>query len=102
MQIKSILKNRSEIILDNINLTIKRNEIIGLVGESGSGKSMLGCAILDMVPSGCSITRGSIIPHFKSTKHISDLRGINLAMISQDPMQALNPCLLYTSPSPRD
>ena len=91
MQIKSILKNRSEIILDNINLTIKRNEIIGLVGESGSGKSMLGCAILDMVPSGCSITSGSIVPYFKSTKHISDLRGINLAMISQDPMQALNP-----------
>ena len=91
MQIKSIRKNRSEIILDNINLTIKRNEIIGLVGESGSGKSMLGCAILDMVPSGCSITSGSIVPYFKSTKNISDLRGINLAMISQDPMQALNP-----------
>ena len=52
---------------------------------------MLGCAILDMVPSGCSITSGSIVPYFKSTKHISDLRGINLAMISQDPMQALNP-----------
>ena len=69
MQIKSILKNRSEIILDNINLTIKRNEIVGLVGESGSGKSMLGCAILDMVPSGCSITSGSIVPYFKSTKH---------------------------------
>ena len=91
MQIKSIRKNRSEIILDNINLTIKRNEIIGLVGESGSGKSMLGCAILDMVPSGCSITSGSIAHYFKSTKYISDLRGINLAMISQDPMHALNP-----------
>ena len=91
MQVKSILKNRSVIILDNINLTIKRSEIIGLVGESGSGKSILGCAILDMVPSGCSITSGSIIPYFKSNKHISDLRGINLAMISQDPMQALNP-----------
>ena len=68
MQIKSILNNNSAIILDNINLTIKRNEIIGLVGESGSGKSMLGCAILDMVPSGCSITSGSIIPYFQINK----------------------------------
>ena len=91
MQIKSILKNRSLIILDNIDLTIKRSEVIGLVGESGSGKSMLGCAILDMVPSGCSITSGSIVPYFETTKTISELRGINLAMISQDPMQALNP-----------
>ena len=91
MQIKSILKNRSVIILDNIDLTIKRSEIIGLVGESGSGKSMLGCAIMDMVPPGCSITSGSIVSYFETTKTISELRGINLAMISQDPMQALNP-----------
>ena len=71
MQIKSILKNRSLIILDNIDLTIKRSEVIGLVGESGSGKSMLGCAILDMVPSGCSITSGSIVPYFETTKTTS-------------------------------
>ena len=88
MQIKSILKNRSVIILDNIDLF--KNEIIGLVGESGSGKS-IGCAIMDMVPPGCSITSGSIVSYFETTKTISELRGINLAMISQDPMQALNP-----------
>lgn len=41
-------KGRS--ILNNINMELKQNEIIGLVGESGSGKSVLINAI------GCNIT----------------------------------------------
>ena len=91
LQIKSAPKNGAIKILDKINININRGEILGLIGESGSGKSMLGCALLEMVPMGCLITKGSIIHHFNSNNSISKIRGIHIAMISQDPMQALNP-----------
>ena len=91
LQIKSSPKKGTVKILNKINLNIYKSEILGLIGESGSGKSMLGCALLDMVPAGCLITKGSIAHHFNSNKSISRVRGIDIAMISQDPMQALNP-----------
>ena len=91
LQIKSTPKNGAVKILNKINLNIYKGEILGLIGESGSGKSMLGCALLEMVPAGCLITKGSITHHFNSNNRISRIRGIDIAMISQDPMQALNP-----------
>ena len=91
LQIKSTPESGAIKILNNISFNINRGEILGLIGESGSGKSMLGCALLEMVPVGCLITKGSIIHHFNSNKTISKIRGIHIAMISQDPMQALNP-----------
>ena len=91
LQIKSTPKSGAIKILNNINFNINKGEILGLIGESGSGKSMLGCALLEMVPVGCLITKGSIVHHFNSNKIISKIRGVHIAMISQDPMQALNP-----------
>ena len=37
-------------------------------------------------------------PHFVGKKNADDLFGVSLAQREQDP----RPCLLYTSPSPRD
>ena len=36
--------------LNNFNLSLKRNQIIGIVGESGSGKSVSVNAILKLTP----------------------------------------------------
>ncbi|ELY97735.1 ABC transporter ATP-binding protein [Natrialba aegyptia] len=36
-------------VLDDVDLDIQRNEILGVVGESGSGKSMLASALLDAI-----------------------------------------------------
>ena len=36
-------------VLNDVNIDIERNEIIGIVGESGSGKSMFASALLDAV-----------------------------------------------------
>ena len=36
-------------VLDNVDIDIEREEVIGVVGESGSGKSMFAAALLDSV-----------------------------------------------------
>ncbi len=87
---------RGSTVLRNIHLEIQRGQVHGLVGESGAGKSLLGKAILGILPSSSSISSGSI--HFGS----DELTGLDpnqrrllasrhIAMIPQDPMTSLNP-----------
>ena len=91
LKIVSPTKKGSMVILNKINLDIRKGEILGLIGETGSGKSMLGLALMDMIPKGCSITNGSVNHYFDSHKDLSSLRGIKSTLITQDPMHALNP-----------
>jgi ABC-type dipeptide/oligopeptide/nickel transport system, ATPase component len=91
LQIKSFSDIENQIILDKVNLKIRKGENFGLIGETGSGKSMIGASLIDMIPSGCGITSGSIINYTNSPKKGLSLRGTKIAMISQDPMHALNP-----------
>ena len=37
--------------LQNISLSVNRNEVVALVGESGSGKSVTALSILQLLPS---------------------------------------------------
>lgn len=39
-------------VLDGVDLTIRRGEILGLVGETGSGKTMTALSIAQLVPNG--------------------------------------------------
>lgn len=73
--------------VDNINLTIHRNEIHGLVGESGSGKSTLGKAIMGLVP----VTEGRITFKGKEiTSKNKEKDRIKVQMVFQDPNSSLN------------
>ena len=44
----------------DINIEIKRGEIVGLVGESGSGKSTVANAIIDLIDEPGKVSEGSI------------------------------------------
>lgn len=83
-------------ILDNINLTINRGEVLGLVGESGSGKSSLAYAILQGLPGRVAGQRGTI--RFSGDDLLSagdaqlrSLRGSKITMVFQNAATALNP-----------
>ncbi len=44
--------------IEDVSLTVNRNEIVCLVGESGSGKSMTAHAILRLLPDRTGVAQG--------------------------------------------
>ncbi|MDG2355262.1 MAG: ABC transporter ATP-binding protein [Paracoccaceae bacterium] len=81
------------IALDNVSLSLKKGETLGIVGESGSGKSTLGKALLKLL----QIDSGSI---FIKGQEVSDLPNIEfrpyrekIQMVFQNPATSFNPML---------
>ena len=84
-------------ILDNVNIELKRGEIVGVAGESGCGKSTLVRAILGMLPDVARITSGEILFRGENLLAMTqqrlqrEIRGSAIGFIPQDPYLALNP-----------
>ncbi len=85
--------------LDQVDLTVRRGEVVCLVGESGSGKSVLGNAVMGLLPDGGPrITAGRMVFDGQDLRALDRdayrrLRGNRIGMIFQEPMSALNPVL---------
>lgn len=84
--------------VQHVSFTIERGESLGIVGESGCGKSTMAWAIVNFLGANGYVKRGSI--RFmgeellgKSSEELRQLRGDRIAMVYQDPMQALNPSM---------
>jgi peptide/nickel transport system ATP-binding protein len=84
--------------VQNVSFEIGRGEAHGIVGESGCGKSTVAWAILNFLGANGYVKRGSI--KFlgqelvgKSGEELRKLRGDQIGMVYQDPMQALNPSM---------
>ncbi len=77
--------------LRNINLEIKKNEILGVVGESGCGKSTLAKVILGLekVDSGQIFFEGVDIAQIDKDSIKSFRKRVQ--MVFQDPFSSLNP-----------
>lgn len=81
----------------DVNLDIGNGEIVCLVGGSGSGKTVTSLAVLRLIDyEGGRITGGEIIFQEQDIaslgqKDMSGIRGRKIAMVTQDPMTALNP-----------
>ena len=84
-------KRKKRIILNKVSVNINKNERLGLIGETGSGKSMFGSVLMDMIPTGCYIKSGFVKHSFDTISKLSNLRGVKLSLISQDPKNAINP-----------
>jgi peptide/nickel transport system ATP-binding protein len=84
--------------LRGVDLEIAAGETVGVLGESGSGKSSLALALMRLLPRNGRIVDGSIehrgadLSSF-SPRQLREIRGADVALISQEPALALNPVL---------
>ncbi len=83
-------------IVNDLDVTLDRGEVLGLIGESGAGKSTLGLASMCFARPGCKITGGSIF--FDGTdlralgeEQLRQMRGVRAAYIAQSAAAAFNP-----------
>ncbi|GII92702.1 ABC transporter ATP-binding protein [Sinosporangium siamense] len=83
--------------VDGLTYHVEPGEIISLVGESGCGKSVGILSLLGLQGpsarlSGSALFDGRELLH-ASEKHLSTIRGKQVACVFQDPMSSLNPVL---------
>lgn len=84
--------------VQNVSFEIRRGESHGIVGESGCGKSTVAWSIVNFLGANGYVKRGRILFQGqdlvgKSGEELRQLRGDQIAMVYQDPMQALNPSM---------
>lgn len=84
-------------VVDDVSLTLRAGERLGLVGESGCGKSTIGRTLLQLLPSGTQVT-GEVAFASKSIFGLSAaqrrrFRGESIALVFQDPMTRLDPLM---------
>ncbi len=82
--------------VNDVSLSIAPGESLGIVGESGSGKSTIAHAVMQLLPKSAKISSGSIFFEGRdllrmSAADLRSLRGRDISMIFQDPMQCLDP-----------
>jgi oligopeptide/dipeptide ABC transporter ATP-binding protein len=77
--------------VDDVDLQLKRGEVIALVGESGCGKSTLALTLMLLEEA----TEGNIVFEGRDITHLNDRERKTLRqriqMVFQDPYESLNP-----------
>ena len=88
--------------VNEVSLRIGAGESLGLVGESGSGKTMLALALMGLLPAGAKVSgEATLVAGDKDSRNLAGLdearwrrlRGLDVAMIFQEPMTSLNPVM---------
>lgn len=82
--------------VDDVSLTLNKNEVLGIVGESGSGKSALAFSVMGLhnrakIEGNIMLKENDLVN--MSPSKLNKIRGDKLAMIFQDPLTALNPLM---------
>lgn len=83
---------------DDVNLTLKRDEILAIVGESGCGKSTIASSIIGLYDHKNTKVTGDILYNELNLVGLNEslfnkIRGDKIGMIFQDPLASLNPLM---------
>ena len=78
-----------------VSFDLARGEVLAVVGESGSGKSVSSLAVLGLLPGSATVTGSARLGDLElvglDRRALSDVRGRRVAMIFQDPSNAMDP-----------
>jgi oligopeptide/dipeptide ABC transporter ATP-binding protein len=82
--------------VNDVSLELHRGETLGIVGESGCGKSVTLRALLGIVPDPGAVLGGEVLwddgtDLLKDPRRLHEMRGREISMIFQDPLESLNP-----------
>ena len=80
----------------DVSLHVAEGETLAIVGESGSGKSLLGLAVMGLLPPVAQVTQGAVrlagMDLLRAPEAVRRrVRGGRMAMVFQDPLSSLNP-----------
>ncbi|MGY3749976.1 ABC transporter ATP-binding protein [Vagococcus acidifermentans] len=84
--------------VDDVSITLDKNEILAIVGESGCGKSTLATTIMGLHDLNYTRITGDIIYNDLNLVGLSEtlynkIRGNDIGMVFQDPLASLNPLM---------
>lgn len=84
--------------VDDVTLTLRKNEVLAIVGESGCGKSTLATSIVGLHNTENTKVDGEINYNNQNLVQMTDeqfnnVRGAEIGFIFQDPLSALNPLM---------
>lgn len=93
LRLESIAGN---VIVDNVDLNLKKGEVLGLIGESGAGKSTIGLSSMCYARAGVHIAAGEVILGGVNIRALDaegrrSVRGKRIAYIAQSASAAFNP-----------
>lgn len=85
--------------LNDVSLSVREGEVLGIVGESGSGKSVTAYSLMGLTAHPGRLIGGDIFfnghhVNKMTEREMRKMRGNEVSIIFQDPMTSLNP--VYT------
>ena len=83
--------------VDDLSLSVGLGEVVGIAGESGSGKTITALSLFGLLPNGARVAGSARLDGTDLLalrgRRLRDVRGRQVAMVSQDPSASLHPIL---------
>ncbi|MFC4030020.1 dipeptide ABC transporter ATP-binding protein [Streptomyces polygonati] len=92
LEVRDLVRSYGRTVaVDQVSLTVRQGEVLGLVGESGSGKTTLARAVAGLGPAGSGelLLHGRALAPTVGRRSPQDLRRVQ--MVFQNPNATLNP-----------